>query len=89
MGALSDEDRGSGREVYYRAALLGASSQGRPQACSRHFASCPYSAKQMIDIFVDDQDAPAESHNVVETAPYRPLRHYVAAPSNYLTAPSA
>lgn len=54
---LSDEDRGTPKEMYYRAAQVGASYQGRANSniCARFYPTCPHNSEQLINIFVNDE----------------------------------
>lgn len=53
---MSEEDEGTPRETYYRAAQLGASYQGRAsnKICARFYPTCPHDAEQLINIFVTE-----------------------------------
>lgn len=70
---MSEEDEGTPKEIYYRAAQLGASYQGRASnkvaVCARFYPTCPHNAEQLIHIFVtediqtneiDTNDQPAD-----------------------------
>lgn len=55
LAPLSEEDEGTPKEMYYRAAQLGSSHQGRgSQVCARFFPTCPHNAEQLIHIFVTE-----------------------------------
>ena len=54
--ALKANEVGTGREIYHRAALLGSSANGRPNVCQRHFPTCGHTSKQLIDIFLNNED---------------------------------
>lgn len=56
MLPLSEEDEGTPKEIYYRAAQLGTSYQGRAsdKVCARFYPACPHNANQLINIFVTD-----------------------------------
>lgn len=53
---MSEEDEGTPKEMYYRAAQLGASYQGRGnnKVCARFYPTCPHNAEQLIHIFVTE-----------------------------------
>ena len=53
---LSEEDEGTPKEMYYRAAQLGASYEGRlnNNICARYYSACPHNTDQLINIFVTE-----------------------------------
>lgn len=53
---MNEEDEGTPKEMYYRAAQLGASYQGRAnnKVCARFYPTCPHNAEQLIHIFVTE-----------------------------------
>lgn len=56
MAPLSEEEEGTPKEMYYRAAQLGASYQGRAsnKVCARFYPTCPHNAEELIHIFVSE-----------------------------------
>ena len=69
---LSEEDEGTPKEMYYRAAQLGASYQGRAssQICARFYPSCPHNAEELINIFVSED----VQTNEIDTQPANHLQ---------------
>ena len=57
--ALRPNEIGTGRELYHRAALIGASANGRHNVCQRHFSTCGHTSRQLIDIFLNNEDVEA------------------------------
>lgn len=53
---LRKEDQGTPKELYYRAAQLGVSHQGRRnnQICARFYATCPHNSEQLIEMFINE-----------------------------------
>ncbi len=70
---LNEEDQGTPKEMYYRAAQLGASNQGRPnnQICARVYATCPHNSEQLIQFFISEDD----ETNEIDTGNNRPVSH--------------
>ncbi|KZS17480.1 putative Proteasome assembly chaperone 2 [Daphnia magna] len=56
LSQLSEEDEDTPKEIYYRAAQLGTSYQGRAgdKVCARFYPACPHNAEQLINIFVTE-----------------------------------
>ncbi len=75
---LSEEDEGTPKEMYYRAAQLGASYQGRAsnKICARFYPTCPHNAEQLINIFVSED----VQSNEIDTQ---------TIPANHLHPPSS
>lgn len=75
---LSEEDEGTPKEMYYRAAQLGASYQGRAsnKICARFYPTCPHNAEQLINIFVSED----VQSNEIDTQ---------TLPANHLHPPSS
>lgn len=71
MSPISEEDKDTPKESYYRAAQLGASQQGRTNnyICARFYSTCPHNSEQLIRIFVAEDNT-----NHIETE-HRPVFH--------------
>lgn len=73
LSALSEEDEGTPKEMYYRAAQLGTAYEGRPnnRVCARYYSACPHNADQLINIFVTED----VQTNEIDTTDHRPSAH--------------
>ena len=73
LPALSEEDQGTPKELYYRAAQLGVSHQGRPnnQICARVYATCPHNSEQLIEYFISED----VETNEIDLDDNRPVSH--------------
>jgi len=56
LAGLSQNEVGTARGSYHRAALLGQSANGRHNVCHNYYPKCGYSAGQLVDIFINNQD---------------------------------
>ena len=70
---LSEEDQGTPKELYYRAAQLGVSHQARPnnQICARFYATCPHNSEQLIEMFINEDF----ETNEIDSDINRPVSH--------------
>ena len=56
MAPINEEDEGTPKEMYFKAAQLGASYANRAgsNVCARFYPTCRYNSEQLIDIFVTE-----------------------------------
>ena len=92
---LSQEDEGTPKELYYRAAQIGASYQGRASihVCARFYPTCPHNAKELINIFVTEDVQTNEIDNNDQPSshlrpPSSPLLPFYIHPRQHLSVPS-
>lgn len=100
MPPLSQEDEGTPKELYYRAAQIGASYQSRSSSrvCARFYSTCQYNAQELINIFVtedvqtneiDDDDQPSSHLKPPNSSVNPPFQFFVHPRQNINTSPSS
>lgn len=80
LAPLSEEDEGTPKEVYFKAAQLGSSyqSQSGSNVCARFYSTCRYDSQQLINIFVTEEVQTNEIVNNGQLAIHlQPPQHYV------------